>query len=301
VKSGKDRLPLIAIILALAGGGVLLGSGLIPIPAEAAARAHTVFNYVEAGVWAAAGIYVLLRSRGRNRALRRLAAAASIAFFAFGASDLVEVRTGTWYEPWWLLVWKAACVVVLLSCLAVHRRLRRCGPRGQSGESSQAATSSASSASLPAAAVAGIAVAILFLGLFALEISHGLFRQDGKLAKSLLAFPPVLLLLCGLLARRRWALFGARALALLGAGWFVFIAGYAAILRPHDRHGAVWIWILCVSLVLGAVLLTGFVGLGRPSTRRHYGLICPRCQRETRGLRPYFSAPVHCRGCGHSW
>jgi hypothetical protein len=50
---------------------------------------------------------------------------AATASVLFGISDIVETRTGTWYEPWWLFAWKAACVVCLLGCLAVYRRLTR--------------------------------------------------------------------------------------------------------------------------------------------------------------------------------
>ncbi|MBX7246008.1 MAG: hypothetical protein K1X53_10955 [Candidatus Sumerlaeaceae bacterium] len=129
--------------------------------------------------------------------------------------------------------------------------------------------------SLPASTVLGVLIAILFLSLFALEISHGIFREGGKWAKSLVAFPITVVLLYGMLSRKPWAWWAFRALSLAGAGWFLFIASLAAVSRPHDKHGAVWIWLLCVSLTLAALLLTAFIGLGRDSSRRHYG-IAPR-------------------------
>lgn len=66
-----------------------------------------VFNLVEAGLWCVIGLIVLgIAAKNRAGSLLWL----GLAFLAFGASDLVEVRTGAWWRPWWLFVWKAACV-----------------------------------------------------------------------------------------------------------------------------------------------------------------------------------------------
>ena len=55
---------------------------------------------------------------GANPALKTMLAGATL--LAFGASDLVETSTGAWYDPWWLFLWKAACVACLLACLGLH-------------------------------------------------------------------------------------------------------------------------------------------------------------------------------------
>jgi hypothetical protein len=49
---------------------------------------------------------------------------ASALLFAFAISDVVELRTGVWWRPWWLAVWKAACLAGLAVCF-LHWRLRR--------------------------------------------------------------------------------------------------------------------------------------------------------------------------------
>jgi hypothetical protein len=58
-------------------------------------------------------------------------------FVLFGASDLIEVRTGAWWRPWWLLAWKAACVFALIVLLVGYYRASGRGPadRSESGES----------------------------------------------------------------------------------------------------------------------------------------------------------------------
>jgi hypothetical protein len=38
-----------------------------------------------------------------------------LTFICFGISDVVETRTGGWYKPWWMLVWKVSNVILILS------------------------------------------------------------------------------------------------------------------------------------------------------------------------------------------
>jgi hypothetical protein len=66
-------------------------------------------NHVEAALWAAFALVVLLSGRSRSRLTL------ATALLLFGISDLVEARTGAWYRPWWLLTWKAACLAVMLA------------------------------------------------------------------------------------------------------------------------------------------------------------------------------------------
>jgi hypothetical protein len=115
------------VVLLLATLGVLLYSGAIELPTQAAKTTHVLFNYGEAVVWVIAGIYVFWTSRRQTVVPRTVGSVASIAFLAFGISDLVETRTGTWYDPWWLFAWKLACILILLSCLAVYARHARRG------------------------------------------------------------------------------------------------------------------------------------------------------------------------------
>lgn len=70
-------------------------------------------NYIEAVLWGLIGFAFLLAAikPSKNR-LQYLFLA--LVFFAFGGSDIVEVRTGAWWRPWWLLIWKGVCVLVML-------------------------------------------------------------------------------------------------------------------------------------------------------------------------------------------
>ncbi len=65
-------------------------------------------NYAEACLWTGLGVIAIAR---RNS---RWSVGLTIALLGFGVSDIVEVRTGAWYRPWWLLAWKATCVLLIL-------------------------------------------------------------------------------------------------------------------------------------------------------------------------------------------
>ena len=95
-------------------------------------RAAQLFNYVEVGLWTVLGAIVLVYALRRSGKVRAHGLIAAFTLVAFGASDWVENATGgEWWRPWWLLLWKAACVVVLLmlGVLAHLRNSRK--PRGE--------------------------------------------------------------------------------------------------------------------------------------------------------------------------
>jgi hypothetical protein len=86
-------------------------------------EAAETYNYFEIGIWCAAATIVAAAALRRTGAARRDCVLASLALVAFGTSDYAEIRTGgEWWTPWWLLLWKAACVLTLLAVLLRARR-----------------------------------------------------------------------------------------------------------------------------------------------------------------------------------
>ncbi len=84
-------------------------------------RGFVVANVVEAALWFAVAALVVVKWRH---------APAAIVLVTFGVSDLVETTTGAWWRPWWLLVWKAVCVVLLVAILLLAWRRGRQGGAG---------------------------------------------------------------------------------------------------------------------------------------------------------------------------
>ena len=58
------------------------------------------------------------RTKGRNRASF---ISIGLVFIVFAVSDVIEVITGAWWHPWWLLLMKVLCVVALLAIAFVFR------------------------------------------------------------------------------------------------------------------------------------------------------------------------------------
>jgi ABC-type iron transport system FetAB permease component len=82
-------------------------------------------NLIEAVVWAVLAVVVVGYTTRAARAWRPTLVVLALTMLVFGASDVVESRTGAWWRPWWLFVWKALCVVALLVGFLRLFRLRR--------------------------------------------------------------------------------------------------------------------------------------------------------------------------------
>ncbi len=76
------------------------------------ANIHSVGNAIEAVLWFVVAA-ILLVARIRRPTSGREYGIAVVALIAFGLSDVVEIQTGAWWRPWWLLVWKSGCLVLL--------------------------------------------------------------------------------------------------------------------------------------------------------------------------------------------
>jgi len=82
-------------------------------------------NLIEGVFWIVVGAcFAIAMVRGSGGRTKLIAA---VNFVLFGCSDFVEHQTGAWYRPWWLLLWKAACVAVMVSQLVVYIRSMKGG------------------------------------------------------------------------------------------------------------------------------------------------------------------------------
>jgi hypothetical protein len=96
-------------------------------------------NQIEAALWMLVAIAMTLAAVRRAR-FRFDCIVGAVAFALFGVSDLVETTTGAWWQPWWLLAWKAACLFAFLWLLKryVIRRTPDCGSSTSSHRSARA-------------------------------------------------------------------------------------------------------------------------------------------------------------------
>lgn len=82
-------------------------------------------NLVEAALWAVISVTIAVRAVLERGAVRRIFVILAVAFAIFGVSDIIEARTGAWWRPWWLLAWKAGCVLVFVVCFWKYYTLRK--------------------------------------------------------------------------------------------------------------------------------------------------------------------------------
>ncbi|KZN43297.1 hypothetical protein [Pseudoalteromonas luteoviolacea] len=91
----------------------------------------TEFNYIESCLWFAISIvlfFVALKT-GRADKYFKTMVVASITFFVFGISDIIEAQTGAWWRPLELLMLKGACVIVLAACFLKYTELKKSQPK----------------------------------------------------------------------------------------------------------------------------------------------------------------------------
>ena len=91
-------------------------------------------NIIEAGVWCLLAIVLIIHAIRSDKRFRPTLLLLAITMVVFGGSDLVESRTGAWWKPWWLFVWKAICVVTLLFGFFRYYRLQKSKSRSSTGK-----------------------------------------------------------------------------------------------------------------------------------------------------------------------
>lgn len=82
------------------------------------------FNHCEAALWLLVAVVFLFKSWRARAPLRRVLMILGIAFLAFSVSDMIEAKTGSWWDPPWLLVLKAACVAAMVLGFRRYYRLK---------------------------------------------------------------------------------------------------------------------------------------------------------------------------------
>ena len=83
-----------------------------------------LFNGFEAVLWTFMAFFVTPKAIAISpRRLQLLTAA--VTFLAFAGSELVEMKTGAWWRPVWLMLWKGACISILVGIAIGHYRWHR--------------------------------------------------------------------------------------------------------------------------------------------------------------------------------
>jgi hypothetical protein len=85
------------------------------------------FNFIESLVWFAVALTFLFNVKGKKiSANQRLSWLLGGLFVVFGISDLIEIKTGGWWKPWWLFLLKAVCLIgIIISMFFIFKERRK--------------------------------------------------------------------------------------------------------------------------------------------------------------------------------
>lgn len=97
------------------------------------------FNVFEACLWIFCGGVSVSMGWPYPGRYRTPALIAGVLFVLFAVSEVIEVRTGAWWIPWWLAVYKGVIIACLIAtCVVVvvrQKRRRERADNGGAGES----------------------------------------------------------------------------------------------------------------------------------------------------------------------
>jgi hypothetical protein len=129
-KNAAIRLSILFVILGIGGAyswHLMSNPGSLG-QADAQARLleeiYVKGNYIEAVIWVCFAIGFAITAAKASGQIRIHRLIATLTFFGFGLSDIVEVQTGAWWRPWWLFCWKASCVLSMMLLFSWYWRDR---------------------------------------------------------------------------------------------------------------------------------------------------------------------------------
>jgi hypothetical protein len=82
---------------------------------------HEWFNLGEGILWIAIGTALSISAVFYRADWLRLRIVAALSFVLFGVSDFIEMRSGSWWNPLWLLAIKLICVISFATCWWVYK------------------------------------------------------------------------------------------------------------------------------------------------------------------------------------
>ncbi len=91
-------------------------------------RSHSIlvdrYNLFEIGLWGWGGLGFVIYAFIRRGCWARLSFSTGLLLIAFAFSDSVELITGAWWSPWWLLCWKSLNIAALFLNFILYRQKR---------------------------------------------------------------------------------------------------------------------------------------------------------------------------------
>ena len=88
-------------------------------------NASEIYNWVEVILWPSVGLACLIGTFCKQGKIPGQIWLLALAFAVFGLSDYIELQTGAWWKPWWLLAMKVGCTSAFILVGLSHYRSER--------------------------------------------------------------------------------------------------------------------------------------------------------------------------------
>ena len=85
-----------------------------------------LFNLLEGFTWLALALFVLTASQLISKKYKCAALFTVVILALFSVSDFLEVTTGAYWQPWWLLGLNSLCILGIVGALAWFAHIRYC-------------------------------------------------------------------------------------------------------------------------------------------------------------------------------
>ena len=82
------------------------------------------FNFVEGFYWLFLGVFFVTLSKTMSHRYKRWTLFTFLILVLFGLSDFIEMNTGAYWIPGWLLVWNMGCILGFIFSLIWYVKLR---------------------------------------------------------------------------------------------------------------------------------------------------------------------------------
>ena len=83
------------------------------------------FNFWEGILWLIIALIFFLFPVFSRIKGNKLNIFSGVLFFLFGISDFIEMKTGAWWRPYWLLAWKAICLLGLAAVFVRYMKIKK--------------------------------------------------------------------------------------------------------------------------------------------------------------------------------
>jgi len=100
---------------------------LLSDPFIAKGKTIEIFNQLESLLWFSIAFILIEQAFFNKKVLqyKMLMFQSAITFILFGISDLIEAKTGAWWMPWSLLVFKGACLITFVYLFMCYLKIKK--------------------------------------------------------------------------------------------------------------------------------------------------------------------------------